>query len=167
VAAELDSQIGGQAQQIYGDKFEDSQESKTIHDAARRTIYLPINRAALEEFFATFDYVDSAVSLEKRPVTTVPHQALFLMNHRFALHAGWRLAKRLEQHSSDDSERLKFAYAICYSREPNANELLAAQEFLRKLRAGAAPPESADKSLEPWIKLCRSLLVTNEFMYVD
>ena len=94
VSDEFDSTIGGQAQAIYGPVFEDSKEPKTIHDAARRTIYLPINRAALEEFFATFDYVDSAVSLEKRPVTTVPHQALFLMNHRFALHAGWRLAKR-------------------------------------------------------------------------
>ena len=167
VADELDSQIGGQAQPIYGAKFEDSNEAKTIHDAARRTVYLPINRAALEEFFATFDYVDSAVSLEKRPVTTVPHQALFLMNHRFALHAGWRLAKRLEQFNSDDNERLKFAYAICYCREPSANELSAAREFLQKLRASVFPPDSADKSLEPWVKLCRSLLVTNEFMYVD
>ncbi len=167
VADELDSQIGGQAQPIYGAKFEDSQEAKTIHDAARRTVYLPINRAALEEFFATFDYVDSAVSLEKRPVTTVPHQALFLMNHRFALHAGWRLAKRLEQYSSDDRERLKFAYAICFSRQPSTEELIAASEFLQKQRAAVVPPESAEKSLEPWIKLCRSLLVTNEFMYVD
>lgn len=167
VADELDSNIGGQAQAIYGAKFEDSNEGKTIHDAARRTIYLPINRAALEEFFATFDYVDSAVSLEKRPVTTVPHQALFLMNHRFALHAGFRLAKRLEQFSSDDNEQLKFAYAICFCREPSEKELLAGREFLQRLRSEVVPPDSAGKSLEPWIKLCRSLLVTNEFMYVD
>lgn len=167
VADEMDTQIGGKAQPIYGDKFEDSKESKTIHDAARRTIYLPINRAALEEFFATFDYVDSAVSLEKRPVTTVPHQALFLMNHRLALHAGWRLAKRLEQFNSDDNERLKFAYAICYTREPSSAELSAAHDFLREQRAELASQTGADQSLEAWIKLCRSLLVTNEFLYVD
>ncbi len=174
VADELDSQTGGQAQSIYGAKFEDSQESKTIHDASRRTIYLPINRAALEEFFATFDYVDSAVSLEKRPVTTVPHQALFLMNHRLALHAGWRLARRLEQYSSDDTERLKFAYAVCFARQPTSAELTAASDFLRNQRAALPQSLSADPgtnqaehALTPWISLCRSLLITNEFLYVE
>jgi hypothetical protein len=190
VADELDAQTGGQAQAIYGDKFEDTQEAKTIHDASRRTLYLPINRAALEEFFATFDYVDSAVSLEKRPVTTVPHQALFLMNHRLALHAGWRLAKRLEQHSSDDTERLKFAYAVCFAREPTTAELSTADAFLLQQRAplasaatapgATAPSETAPEktaptrnapgvgqALEPWVKLCRSLLLTNEFLYVE
>ena len=77
------------------------------------------------------------------------------------------IGKTLEQHSSDDSERLKFAYAICFSREPSAKELFAGQEFLQKRRAEVQPSEAADKSLEPWVKLCRSLLVTNEFMYVD
>ena len=177
VADELDAQTGGQAQAIYGAKFEDTQESKTIHDASRRTVYLPINRAALEEFFATFDYVDSAVSLEKRPVTTVPHQALFLMNHRLALHAGWRLAKRLEQYSSDDDQRLKLAYAVCFARQPTEAELTAAKEFLSTqrtailnsatTRTSSSEPNSAEHSLAPWVSLCRSLLITNEFLYLE
>jgi Protein of unknown function (DUF1553)/Protein of unknown function (DUF1549)/Planctomycete cytochrome C len=173
VADELDLQWGGQAQAIYGNQFDDTQEAKTLHDAARRTIYLPVNRAALEEFFATFDYVDSSVSLEKRPVTTVPHQALFMMNHRLAMHAGWRLAKRVEQHSSDDIEQLKLAYAICVARQPTEKEQLAALEFLAKARNAQPPAVVGDAkstnspAIEPWVRLCRSLLLTNEYMYVD
>ncbi len=189
VADDMDTTMTGQASAIYGDKFEDSQEARTLHDAPRRTIYLPINRAALEEFFSTFDYVDSAVSLEKRPVTTVPHQALFLMNHRLALHAGWKFAKRLAQHSSDDLQRLQFAYVVCFSRLPTAAELTAAQAYLQQQRAGLPQAdlpqtglpqtgdsqsgdsqiraESVTDSLTPWIKLCRSLLITSEFIYVD
>lgn len=173
VADGCDWRIGGQAEAIYGAKFEDTQETRTLHDAARRTIYLPVNRAALEEFFATFDYVDSAVSLEKRPVTTVPHQALYMMNHRLAMHAGYRVAQRLEQHSSDDLQRLAFAYAICFARAPTSVEITAAQDFLARQRGslasttGAPPENHTDKSLEPWIRLCRSLLLTSEFIYVD
>jgi hypothetical protein len=169
VANEMDWQMTGQASSVYGNTFEDTNQPRTLHDAARRTIYLPINRAALEEFFSTFDYVDSAVSLEKRPVTTVPHQALYLMNHRLALHSGWRLAHRLEQHSSDEVERLNYAYAICFCRVPTEAELVAARTYLQQQRTQIADSEETDKlkSLDPWIKLCRGLLLTSEFIYVD
>ncbi len=169
VADAMDTAMTGQASSIYGNKFEDSQEARTLHDAARRTIYLPINRAALEEFFSTFDYVDSAVSLEKRPVTTVPHQALFLMNHRLSLHAGWKLAHRLERHSSDDAERLKYAYAVCFARTPTDAEMAVALRYLQSQRSSLphSGPEAATPSLAPWVQLCRGLLISNEFIYVD
>ncbi len=168
IADEMDWKTGGQAEAIYGAKFEDSQEPRAIHDAARRTIYLPINRAALEEFFATFDYVDSAVSLEKRPVTTVPHQALFLMNHRLSLHAGWRLAKRMEQHSSDTVERLKFAYAICFARAPTEQEIEAGKRFLQDVQSTSTEATGISQpDFSAWVKLARSLIVTNEFLYID
>ncbi len=169
IADEMDWSVGGQAQSIYGASFPDTQEARTLYDAARRTVYLPINRAALEELFATFDYVDSAVSLEKRPVTTVPHQSLFMMNHRLAMYAGWQLAKRLESFSSDDRERLKFAYANCFSRLPTEQETVLALEFLEQVRRETLPA-SVDQGPGPkpaWIRLCRSLLLTSEYLYID
>ena len=45
-------------------------------DAKRRAIYLPVDRAAFYEMFSTFDYVETANHMERRPVTTVPNQAL-------------------------------------------------------------------------------------------
>ena len=176
IGQELDRKLFGQAESIYGDKFEETGEAKTIHDAFRRTIYLPINRAALEDFFSTFDYVDPGVSLEKRPSTTVPHQALFLMNHRLATHAAWRFADRLKRATDDDSQRIKLAFVIAIGRQPTTDEYFAATSFVHTLRS--SPPVAQGNSKvdatnsnglhdDPWFSFCRALLLTNEFIYVD
>ncbi len=174
IGHELDRQLFGQAQLIYGDKFEETGAAKTIHDAFRRTVYLPINRAALEDFFSTFDYVDPAVSLEKRPSTTVPHQALFLMNHRLATHAAWRFADRLKQATDDAAQRIKLAFVIAIGRQPTADEFFTATNFVNTLGSAVAQENSRVETTnpnrlheDPWFSFCRALLLTNEFIYVD
>jgi hypothetical protein len=67
----------------------------------RRTLYLDINRAAMSDFLMTFDYVEPAVSVERRPATIVPHQSLFLMNHPLPLEVGKQLADRLHSNFSN------------------------------------------------------------------
>ena len=90
------------------------------------------------------------------------------MNHRLALHAGWKLAQRVENYSSDETERLKYAYAICFARDPSPEELDSAKRFLQAVRDTQGTAEgNIDKSREPWVRLCRSLLITNEFIYVE
>ena len=88
IAGQLDHQLGGETKLKKGSKYMSSDVDKTVFDANRRTIYIPINRAALNAVFSTFDYVDPATSLEQRPTTTVPHQTLFLMNHPLVMDGG-------------------------------------------------------------------------------
>ena len=53
------------------------------YDTTRRTVYLPLIRNRLHEMLRMFDYGDATTVNSKREETTVPTQALFLMNNQF------------------------------------------------------------------------------------
>ena len=129
----------------------------------RRTMYLDINRAAMSDFLMTFDYVEPGVSVELRPTTIVPHQSLYLMNHPLPLEIGKQFAIRLHSNFSTDLSRLSVATRTIFGREPKDYEIELLHPFL-KTQTGLATMNS---SLEEWVQVCRSLLLTNEFLYVE
>ncbi|MEO8270734.1 MAG: DUF1553 domain-containing protein, partial [Aureliella sp.] len=162
VAGRLDHQIGGEFQPIRGE-YPDSGQAFEELDSPRRTIMLPINRAALNEFFSTFDFLDPAASLESRPATVVPHQTLFLMNHPMAMHAGWALAQRLTQATHSSVDRVRLAYVCVLGRYPTQDETRKALELVEPSTA----PSAEEENSETWVRFCRSLLLANETLYVD
>lgn len=162
IAGRVDHQIGGKWQLSPG-QYPDSGQSWAELDSPRRTLLLPINRAALNEFFSTFDFVDPAASLEKRPATVVPHQTLFVMNHPLAMHAGWALAQRIMQSTQSSIDRVRMAYATILGRYPSRVEVDMALEFVEQ----NAKPLAATDASEAWELYCRSLLLVNETLYVD
>lgn len=162
VAGRLDHQLGGEFQTPTG-QYPDSGLSFGELDSPRRTILLPINRAALNEFFSTFDFLDPAASLEKRPATVVPHQTLFIMNHPMSMHAGWALASRLTEATQSSVDRVRLAYAVVLGRYPNQEESRQALEFVAK----HSPESNPDGTKEAWVRFCRSLLLASETIYID
>ena len=82
-------------------------------------------------------------------------QALYLLNSPFALEQAQALAARLKAHPGTDSERIRYAYTLLYSRPPSPKELALGQSFLTKLT-----PDS-------WEPNAQALLCANEFCYVD
>src|SRR5262249_37221745 len=72
VAGRLDLTRGGQAIDIFNPPF-----------ATRRTLYGFIDRQNLPGLLRTFDFASPDTSTPQRHVTTVPQQALFLMNSPF------------------------------------------------------------------------------------
>lgn len=167
VAGVLDEEMGGEVNAVKGSKYEESEVEKTELDVPRRTIYLPVNRAALNPVFATFDYVDPAVSLEQRPSTIVPHQTLFLMNHLLVMEAGRRLATRVVAKTPVADERIDLTYKSTFARLPTPDERQLAQRFISTQMRSATASEDADPELKAWTSYCRSLLLTSEFLYVD
>ncbi len=63
-----------------------------------RTVYVPVVRNFLPEMFETFDFPEPSETKGVRDVTTVPTQALFMMNSQFvieqATHAAAQSAQR-------------------------------------------------------------------------
>ena len=49
----------------------------------RRSVYVPVFRNALPEIFEAFDFAPPTMVVGKRNISTVPTQALFLLNHPF------------------------------------------------------------------------------------
>ena len=61
----------------------------------RRTVYGKVSRYKLDTYLQTFDFPTPNISAEKRFITTVPLQRLFLMNSDFMQLESEELAKRV------------------------------------------------------------------------
>jgi hypothetical protein len=117
--------------------------------------------------FRTFDFASPDTTSPQRFSTTVPQQALFLMNSPFLVQQAKELAQRPEVRAAEnDDEKVQAMYRIAFNRSPDADELRLAKEFV------TAQPEEAQsgeqpKRLSKWEKLAQVLLLANELMFVD
>jgi hypothetical protein len=128
----------------------------------RRTIYGFIDRQNLPGIFRTFDFASPDTSSPQRHQTTVPQQALFLMNSPFVIEQAAHLVARPDvAELGDHDERIQHLYKLIYGRTAESNEIALARRFL-DLAAG-----DADQALDPWVRYVQVLLLTNEFTFVD
>jgi hypothetical protein len=108
--------------------------------ATRRTIYGFIDRQNLPGMFRTFDFPNPDVSSSQRFATTVPQQALFMMNSAFTQEQARKLMLRAEIRSAaSDSEKIRAMYRVLLQRPPESAELKLAQAFVKR-------PELASES---------------------
>jgi hypothetical protein len=123
----------------------------------RRTIYGFIDRQNLPGVFRTFDFASPDTSNPQRFTTTVPQQALFLMNSAFVEQQAKNVLKRDDVVAQTGTPaKLKRLHRLAYGRDPDADELALGEKFLE-----AAP---GDKS---WEELAQVVLLANEFAFVD
>ena len=163
VAGSLDATIGGPA---VADR-----ERPVL---PRRTLYGFIDRQNLDGVYRTFDFAVPDATSPRRFVTTVPQQALFLMNSPF-LHeqarrlAGAIAARDVEPGADPGEDRSAASIAACWADLPETDELALATAFLsrqsRRRRKPARPRHRA--AALAWEQLSQVLLLTNEFMFVD
>jgi hypothetical protein len=130
---------------------EDAKEGPAVW---RRGIYVVTQRSNPVPFLQTFDAPDSATGCARRSTTTVPTQALILMNDPFVRGQAARLAGHVRSAGSD-SERVRRAFELTLGRPPTGDESAKAVGFLER----GGPHGLAD--------LCQVLFQTNEFIYVD
>jgi hypothetical protein len=118
----------------------------------RRSVYVYRKRGLVFPMFEVFDLPDQNTTCGRRNVSTVPTQALALLNNDFVLRQAKLFADRVKEGAGDDPARqIDLAYRIALSRPPSAEEAALGAEFLRKR-------ELAD--------LTHVLLNLNEFLYV-
>ena len=131
---------------------------------ARRTLYAFIDRQNLPGLFRTFDYASPDAHSPQRFITTVPQQALFLMNNPFVLQQSEALAGRPEISAADKPRRrIALLYEIVYARKPNAEEIKLGLDFVKR--------ESKETRQRPpaacWKEYAQALMMANEFAFVD
>jgi hypothetical protein len=131
VSGKLDLTPGGRAVEITSAPF-----------ATRRTVYGYIDRQNLPNLFRTFDFASPDTSSPQRFFTTVPQQALFLMNSSFVVEQATNLVRKPEFKSlRSDSDRVRFLYQHAFQRDPTLEETQLARQFLQK-QEGGQPPAS-------------------------
>jgi hypothetical protein len=131
---------------------------------ARRTIYGLIDRQNLPGLFRTFDFANPDTSSQGRFHTTVPQQALFLLNSPFVLEQARALAQRAEANCGGDLTRqIQTLYRLALQRPATGNETQLAEKFM------AAQPAAvnATGSFSPLAKYAQILLLSNELIFVD
>ncbi|MEQ1748929.1 MAG: PSD1 and planctomycete cytochrome C domain-containing protein [Prosthecobacter sp.] len=121
-------------------------------NSKRRSIYFNIKRSLLIGSMVAFDLPEPLVSQGSRPTTTVAPQALILMNSPQARTWAAGLAKRIAS-AGDVKQQITRAYALCFNRPPNADELAQGSVFLQ---------QGGDLT-----DYCQVLLGLNEFVYVN
>jgi hypothetical protein len=109
-------------------------EAKGIHEAADaatyRSVYLPLLRGVTPHALEAFDPVDQTLVTGTRDATTVPGQALFLLNSSFARKQALAFAERLLRDGSDDADRVTSAYRRTLGRAPTDAEVSRARAFV-------------------------------------
>jgi hypothetical protein len=119
----------------------------------RRSVYSYWKRARKHPMFEVFDQPDLMVSCERRNSTTVPTQALTLLNNEFVLLQAQHFAERVRRTAGPDpGAQVRVAYQLAVSRDPTAREMADNLRFLEE---------------QPLAGLCHVLLNLNEFLYIQ
>jgi len=131
----------------------------------KRSVYSYWKRARKAPMFEVFDEPDTMQSCERRSVTTVPTQALTLLNDEFFLVQSRYFAERVKKAAgADPVEEIRQAYRIALSRNPSAKEITESRQFLDQQRAHHAG--KPDPVLAALTDLCNVIVNLNEFVYV-
>jgi hypothetical protein len=82
--------------------------------------------------FDTFDHPDMNVTAGARNVSTVPTQALTLLNNPFVLSQAQKLADRVSGDVADPYAQIDLAYRITLGRPPAEKEIRVAADLIAR-----------------------------------
>lgn len=134
-----------------------------------RSVYLLMLRNSMPQELAAFNLPDGTAVTGKRDVTTLPTQALYLLNSPFLVEQSKRLATRVVTSCDDDTSIIRTAYRRIFAREPGGQEIQRSIEFLREAEAALCSNELSNEARRQtaWAAFCQALLASNEFRYLD
>jgi hypothetical protein len=120
-------------------------------------------------FLALFDGPDTNTTTARRGISTVPLQALFLMNNQFMAEQAEGFARRLIAATPDARQRVGLAHELAWSRPAQefekARGVRYVEEYKKELATMGVGGERQE--LEAWTSYARVVLGANEFVYLD
>jgi hypothetical protein len=142
VTGRLDRTIGGPSAPL------------TDSTNVRRTLYGTIDRLNMPTMLRTFDFPSPDIHCPQRFSTTVPQQALYLMNNPFVWEQAQTLVRRAKEPTNEEAPKtVTRLYSLTFGREPTQPEIARALDFI-----------TDDES---WTEFAQVLLLSNPFMFVD
>jgi hypothetical protein len=120
--------------------------------SGRRSVYRFLFRTLPDPMMDSLDEADASQLTAARNESITPLQALALLNNPFVVHQSECLAARLQREARGTEEQIARAFELLFGRAPAADELAELGGYVRS--HGLA-------------NLCRLLLNTNEFLYVN
>jgi len=125
----------------------------------RRSIYIQVRRNFMTPLFLAFDYPAPISTIGARTVSTVPSQALMMMNNAFIAGQAVRWASATTDAESDPVRRVQRMYLAAFARPASQPET---DMILSFVRSQAARPET-----EVWADVAHVILNSAEFIYLE
>ena len=99
----------------------------------KRFSFQKLNRNKLSELFEVFDYPNPGLVSGKRNTSSVPTQALYMMNNDFVIKQARLVSTNIEKQETKDLKRkISLAFLKCLGRAPNEEEMKTSLLFLGK-----------------------------------
>ena len=134
--------------------------------AFARSLFLQRRRTQVPTFLGTFDAPSIVFNCTRRADTTMPLQALSLLNSEMVVKRGADLAARLTRDCGTDADaKLTRAFLLTTGRAPTAPEAAAARSFLDSQQKVYA--DKSDAASRAWADFCQSLFGLNAFLYLE
>jgi uncharacterized protein DUF1553/uncharacterized protein DUF1549/cytochrome c len=132
-------------------------------ESNRRSVYVHVKRSLLVPILATHDAADTDLSCPVRYTTTVPTQAMGLLNGSFANEQAARFAERLRREAPGSLQRqVELALKLTTARNPDDKEVREDVAFLKRVVS-----KGGFNSSQALTQYCLLLLNTNVFLYLD
>ncbi|MCC6291081.1 MAG: PSD1 domain-containing protein [Bryobacterales bacterium] len=155
VSGSLDPAMYGRSVPPYISKYQDGRgKPKTgpLDGANRRSLYIEVRRNFLTPMFLAFDYPLPVSTTGARGASTVPSQALMMMNNEFVLLCAGRWAQRLEREEPDEQARVRRMFEEAFARPAEDWEVREVAAFARE---------------RGWKEAAHTLFNSAEFLYVQ
>jgi hypothetical protein len=167
VSGRLDSRMYGPSVLPHLTAFMDGRgrpQSGPLDGKGRRSIYISVRRNFLTPMFLAFDYPIPFSTMGRRTVSTVPSQALALLNNPFVEEEGRAWAKRvLAEKGLTDQQRVGRMMERAFGRPPTEGETTDAMDFLQE----QARLHGAREDQRAWADLAHVLFNVKEFIFIN
>ncbi len=138
-----------------------------LDSSQRRSVYLRVKRSELLPVMTMFDAPEPTQSIGERSITTVPTQALAMMNSTFVRQQAEKLSERIRLSKDDSLESMvDRGYQIAFGRLPTDSERVRMIAFVEHQKT-ASNGDSEESNKQSLIEFCHVLLCLNEFIYID
>ena len=148
----------------------------------RRSVHLPVVRCNTHRFLTLYDFPNAATPVGSRDSTTVPTQALLLMNDPMVMQQAENIAQSvLAQDTASKTQlskigikkedaaafvqRIQKLYALLFQRPATGKEIETLEHFLRDF--GSTVTEDQEMELKIWTAMVHTLLLSSEYIHVD
>ena len=173
ISGKLNLQQGGSSVAHYPEQAISPNRNKKVEQNPsefRRSIYLPIVRGNVPAALTVFDFPAPEMLVGNRPTTTVPAQALFMMNSPFVVSQAEQTASKLLTDSKQsDRQRVSELYLACLGREATTAEQSEAVQYIDALKQQNGKENSDAKVAEQkaWASYCQILFASTEFRFLN
>ncbi|MCP4944048.1 MAG: DUF1553 domain-containing protein, partial [Planctomycetaceae bacterium] len=142
----------------------------------------PVVRCNTHRSLTLYDFPNAAAPVGSRDSTTVPTQALLLMNDPMVMQQAENMAQKVlandtttntqlalnghqNAHEKTNVQRIKQLYEHLFQRPATDEEISTLKTFVRDFESTVT--EDQDTELKVWTAMVHTLLLSSEYIHVD